>query len=120
MDFKTKIKRCGLKATSGRISLLEKLYTAKEPLSYEDLKESLSVDKATFYRTVTTFEDKGIVNSFEFPDKRRYYEFRKDNHAHFICVKCGCIECMEQNIVNIPDYQIETVVITGNCKVCCA
>lgn len=118
MDYKNKIKECGLKATPGRVSLLEQLHNAKEPLSYEDLKASLSIDKATFYRNMASFEEKEIVSGFEFPDKRRYYEYKRDDHSHFICLECGKVECLNQNAIVMPGYEIATAIIKGQCKEC--
>jgi Fur family ferric uptake transcriptional regulator len=118
MDFKQKIQQCGLKATAGRIALLQQIYIAKEPLSYDDLRSSLSMDKASFYRSIAKFEERGVVNSFESSNKRRYYEYRRDVHAHFICLDCGVIECIREKIIHMPEYRIETAVLTGHCKKC--
>lgn len=118
MDFKETIRQCGMKATPGRVILLEQLYRANEPLSYEDIRPSVSVDKATFYRSMAAFEEKGIVSGFEFPDKRRYYEYRRNDHGHFICLKCGGVECLHSNMFSMPGYAIETLIVKGTCKAC--
>lgn len=118
MDFVEEIHRCGLKATPGRVALLQHLYRASAPQCYEDVKASLAIDKATFYRTMATFENEHIVNSFESFDKRRYYEFRRNTHAHFICQICGGIECLESARITLPGYKIDTVVFKGSCSNC--
>jgi Fur family ferric uptake transcriptional regulator len=43
-------------------------------LSYEDIKSDISMDKASFYRNITKFEEQGILNSFESNDKKRYFD----------------------------------------------
>ena len=118
MDFVKEIHRCGLKATAGRVALLQHLYRASTPQCYEDVKASLAIDKATFYRTMATFENAHIVSSFESFDKRRYYEFRRNPHAHFICQICGDIECLERSNIILPGYTIDTIVVKGSCSHC--
>ena len=108
-----------LKLTSARKELLEIFSTAKKPLSYEELKGSLSMDKATFYRNITRFEDESIINCFESNDKKRYYEIQKKPHSHFICNLCNSIECMKTtNKTYMDGYIIKDVIYKGICKVC--
>lgn len=118
MDFAKKLQQGGLKATPGRIALLEYIYNSNAPLSYDDIKDSLSIDKATFYRSVSAFEENEILNSIEAPDKRRYYEFRRDAHLHFICQKCGKIECLDEKMLVLSGYKIETIIVKGYCVEC--
>ena len=61
-----------IKLTSARKSILELLIDSKKPLSYEDMKENISMDKATFYRNITIFEEESVISSFESNDKKRY------------------------------------------------
>lgn len=110
--------RCDLKATPRRITLLQLLYNATIPLCYEDVKAAVSIDKATFYRTMARFETEGIISSIESFDKRRYYEFRRHPHAHFVCQVCGAIECLERTDITLPGYAIDTVVVKGSCRHC--
>jgi Fur family ferric uptake transcriptional regulator len=118
MNFKEQIQQCGLKATPGRLALLEHLYKSDAPLCYEQVKVAVTIDKATFYRTMATFEANGIVDAFEFPDNRRHYEYHRHPHAHFICSACGGVECLKQSSISLPNYKIETIVIKGTCPAC--
>ena len=54
-----------IKLTSARKSILDILINSSKPLSYEDIKDKISMDKATFYRNITIFEEGNIINSFE-------------------------------------------------------
>ncbi|WP_418185254.1 Fur family transcriptional regulator [Aliarcobacter vitoriensis] len=108
-----------IKLTTARKSILEILINSNKPLSYEDIKVQISMDKATFYRNITIFEDEGIVDSFESNDKKRYFEIKKSPHSHFICNSCSKIECIHENLnLKLQDYKIENIILKGKCKDC--
>jgi len=108
-----------LKLTTARKAILEILHHSKHPLSYEDIKNSLLMDKATFYRNIAKFEEEGLIDSFESHDKKRYFELRKSPHAHFICKVCQKIECMNLPCTfEMEAYTIENVIIKGKCPHC--
>lgn len=107
------------KLTSARQELLEIFKLEKKPFSFEDVKNKISMDKATFYRNVSKFETESIINSFESNDKKRYYEIQDKPHAHFICNSCNGIECLE-NIqpITLEGYLINAMIFKGICKSC--
>lgn len=107
-----------LKLTTARVAILELLTKAHRPLCYEDIKDKLKMDKATFYRNIIKFEDENIINSFESNDKKRYYEIHKSPHAHFICSSCSKIECIKEQSISLPGYSIENIIIKGICPSC--
>ncbi len=108
-----------IKLTTARKSILELLINSNKPLSYEDMKENISMDKATFYRNITIFEDENIISSFESNDKKRYFEIKKTQHSHFICSSCSKVECIHEKVdFNLPNYKIENIIIKGICKDC--
>ena len=108
-----------IKLTSARKSILELLIKANKPLSYEDMKDNISMDKATFYRNITIFEEENLISSFESNDKKRYFEIKKTQHSHFICSSCSKIECIHKKIdLNLPEYKIDNIIIKGICKEC--
>jgi Fur family ferric uptake transcriptional regulator len=118
MDIQKIISNNNIKPTSARIELLEVLQSAKKPLSYEMIKEHISMDKATFYRNITKFEQTHIISSFESSNKR-YFEFISSPHAHFICKYCDTVECIDQSFdTNILDYEVEDVIFKGKCRSC--
>jgi len=119
MKIEELIETKNLKLTTARKELLGIYLNAKKPLSYEDVKDKISMDKATFYRNISKFEDEAIVNSFESNDKKRYYEVQKTPHAHFICNSCNKIECLKDAFnLEIKNYTIEDVIIKGVCPEC--
>lgn len=118
MNIEDIIKNKKIKLTSARVALLEILQEAKKPLSYEDIKADISMDKATFYRNIAKFEEQGILNSFESNDKKRYFELRLIPHAHFVCVSCNKIECLSDLDIKLDGYVVNNVIVNGKCKDC--
>jgi Fur family ferric uptake transcriptional regulator len=119
MNSKELIRSKSLKFTPAREALLEIFQKSAKPISYEDIKDKISMDKATFYRNVNAFENIGLLQSFESNDKKRYYEFRGPLHGHLICTKCNSIECLHdipQELLN--DSDIEGITIHSKCKKC--
>ncbi len=108
-----------IKLTTARKVILEILISSNKPLSYEDIKNELSMDKATFYRNITKFEEENIINSFESNDKKRYFEIQKTKHSHFICTNCSQIECIHEKLnFDLKNYQVDNIIIKGLCPKC--
>ena len=108
-----------LKFTTARKELFDILNNLQRPVCYEDIRDGISMDKATFYRNMSTFEEKGIVNSFESNDKKRYYELQGRLHSHFVCTVCGKIECLDiVPEISLIEYEIDNIIIHGRCTKC--
>ncbi len=119
MQTKNIIEEKNLKLTSARKELLELFGFEKKPISFEDIKHKINMDKATFYRNVSKFESESILNSFESNDKKRYYEIQDFPHAHFICNNCNNIECLENmEPIKLEGYKIFDMIFKGICKSC--
>jgi len=118
MKIEEIIKEKNIKLTTARIALIEVLKYAKKPLSYEDIKTDISMDKATFYRNISLFEQEGILNSFESNDKKRYFELIQKPHAHFVCIQCNSVECLKDLDIKLDDYIVSNVIVNGTCKNC--
>lgn len=113
------ITNTNIKLTDARKAILEVLLNSTKPLCYEEIKISLNMDKATFYRNIIKFEEENILDSFESNDKKRYFEIKKSKHAHFICNICSKIECIHEKIdLHLLKYKIENVIIKGICPKC--
>jgi Fur family transcriptional regulator, ferric uptake regulator len=121
MKIENIIEEKNFKLTSARKELLELLSKEVRPVSFEDIKEKLNMDKATFYRNIIKFENESLVSSFESNDKKRYYELKDSSHAHFICKSCNTIECLKDvKSPHIEGYEIEDVILKGICQECIA
>lgn len=113
------ITKKNIKLTDARRSILKVLLNTSKPLCYEEIKVSINMDKATFYRNITKFEEEHIIDSFESNDKKRYFELKKSKHAHFICSSCSKIECIHEKIeLNLQNHLIDNVIIKGICPNC--
>lgn len=118
MNIEKIVKDKNIKLTTARIALLEIFEKADKPLSYEDIKSDISMDKATFYRNISKFEQEDILTSFESNDKKRYFELKLKPHAHFVCIKCNSVECIEELDIKLEGYEVNNVIINGVCKKC--
>jgi Fur family ferric uptake transcriptional regulator len=118
MKIEELIKDKNIKLTTARVKLLEILKEADRPLCYEEIKNDISMDKATFYRNISKFEEEGILNAFESNDKKRYFEVKLKPHAHFVCVECNSVECIKDVDIALPGYEINNVIINGKCQNC--
>ncbi len=118
MNIKALITEKNIKPTVARMSILEILNNAHKPLSYEDFKPQLTMDKATFYRNISKFEIEGLLNSFESNDKKRYFELKVQPHAHFVCISCNSIECVKKINFELDGYEVTNITINGRCKKC--
>lgn len=120
MKIEELIKDKNIKLTTARVRLLEILKEADRPLCYEEIKHNISMDKATFYRNISKFEEEGILSAFESNDKKRYFEVKLNPHAHFVCVECNSVECIKDVDIALPGYEINNVIINGKCPSCIA
>jgi len=102
-------------------------------ISQSFLEDALSdVDRVTIYRTLNSFEEKGIVHRIQGADNEVKYAFcsshchegkHDDNHVHFTCNECDKTYCIEQELptVNLPEgYHMTkiSVLSEGTCKNC--
>jgi len=118
MEIEALIKQKNIKLTTARVKLLEILKDANRPLCYEEMKNDIAMDRATFYRNIAKFEEEGIINAFEASDKKRYFEIKCKPHAHFVCMECSRIKCIESIETTLEGHEISTIIINGKCPEC--
>lgn len=123
--MKNKIKKLfkdkNIKLTTAREAILDILSKAKSPLSYEQIRAKMKtdMDKATFYRNISLFEEANIIQKFESDERKWYFEFLKKTHAHFICESCHSVICVDFTISpDIEEYSVKNVILKGVCKTC--
>lgn len=123
-----------LRKTKVRLQVLEVFLNTKEALSSSAIeKEFDKIDRITLYRTIRTFEQKGLIHkAIDGSDKMKYAlcnsgcdnEHYHDNHAHFRCEGCGktiCLEHIEAPKVQVPEgFKLDTtyLVLEGICEEC--
>lgn len=96
------------KPTSMRILVYDVLVDQKTALSLSEIEERLPhADRITIYRTLKTFEEKGIVHSIQENTTTKYKlcsdecneQTHKDRHLHFYCKICKQTTCKEDIVL---------------------
>ena len=132
--FSTLLRKEGLKATSGRITILNILTKFQKPVSIPFLRKSLrgQINEVTIYRTLETLTEGGLVQRVDLGHAHAHYEIIEKNrhHHHLICKTCGRLEditgCISKNLEktilenskkfkNIISHSVE---LFGICKQC--
>lgn len=131
----TLLKQYGLRITEVRRSVLELFLSARKALSQQDIDDRLpDMDRVTLYRTLRTFEEKGLIHRAVDGTTTSKYALCQDEctehhhvdeHAHFHCVDCGVTYCVEgvafpATPVKVQGARIDQVhlVLEGNCGAC--
>ncbi len=129
------LQRHQLRNTAVRRQVLEQfLQAGHKALSNSDLEDALeNPDRITLYRTLKTFEQKGIVHQAIDGSGTTKYALcqdecseheHHDDHAHFHCHDCGKTICLEGSIksaVQLPEgFQVQQkhFVLEGTCADC--
>ncbi len=129
------LKKHGLRVTSVRDKVLELLLASGQTaLSSADIEQHFErLDRITLYRTLRTFEEKGIIHQvFDNSGVSKYAagsaEYQEQEnpyaHVHFRCVRCEKTVCLENTSlpeVDTPEgFRIEEkhLVLSGTCKTC--
>jgi len=124
-----------LRKTPTRLAIVKYLQTAPFPQSENDIHKKMldSYDRITFYRTIQTLMESGIIHRIVADNTTVRYALnhctsalneQDVDHVHFFCTKSGKVECMEEVAVqeyHLPDgYKKEEcdVVVKGLCKQC--
>ena len=129
------LKRHNLRKTQVRETILMKFLDAEAALSHSELEHELdgAFDRVTIYRTLKSFDDKGLIHKviddeavvkYAICDAACDEHTHFDNHVHFKCKKCKqttCLYHLNIDTVGLPkgykaeDYQL---LIQGLCENC--
>ena len=106
---KKQLHESGFKLTPQReATLLVLLENEKDHLSAEEIfffvrKKSPEIGLATVYRTLEILTDLKIVDKVSFNDGVSRYALRKEGakhfHHHLLCLECGSIEEVEEDLL---------------------
>jgi Fur family ferric uptake transcriptional regulator len=123
-----------LSSTESRRKILTLFLNTEDALTHGDIEKEVGdkYDRVTIYRTLQTFEEKGIIHSIPTADNSIKYALCKeceeghhhDDHVHFICTACDKTICLDDVVspkIDLPrGYVAENVqvVIQGVCKDC--
>ncbi len=126
--------KAGVRPTHVRDAVLKRLYEAGCPLSHGEIAAHPGMkryDRVTIYRTLYTLEGAGLVHTVQGIDGAwRFCAHPPDrtgcpgNHPHFLCLKCGKMQCLTgQRLpwVEVPErvrVKGKQLVIYGICTAC--
>jgi len=91
-------------------------------------EQGTAIGMATVYRGLAVLADKGLIDSVQLADKKRYERADKSHHDHLVCTACGDIEeFCEPEIEKMQDLvakergfamQGHQLLMFGLCKAC--
>ena len=114
-DIESILEERGIKPTSNRILILRTLLSTDEMLSVTDIEDILeSVDKSTVFRTITLFQQAGLVHFIDDGTGSLKYAVCskgcsctvKELHTHFYCEKCEktfCFKSIPMPSIDLPE-----------------
>lgn len=134
-QYKQLLTQHSLKITVPRLSVLAVLHSRAMATSQPDLEQLLGtqIDRVTLYRTLSTFEEKGILHKVMGINGTSNYALcstactqhqHHDQHIHFNCTTCLNVYCLDK--LQIPQLQIPDgfttkkidLMVTGVCNKC--
>ena len=140
------LKHHGVRPTAIRLLIWKQIQNTEHPFALGDMELWLdSVDKSTIFRTLTLFEEQGLLHGLDdgsgqkkycrcdeaclCVDKEHEHEHMHDNHmgcnhAHAYCTQCQrtfCIRTEHIPLVKMPDgFEVTDInyVVRGICAEC--
>lgn len=117
------LKSKNIRGTAFRRKVLEALLKRDKPTTMEEVERHLGkFDRITLYRTIKTFEEKGLIHEIVIAGEPKRIALCASScseekhhhhldHIHFFCEKCKetfCIDKVKVPEINIPNYQIKS------------
>jgi Fur family ferric uptake transcriptional regulator len=111
--LETRLEQQGIKPTAMRLLVLEYLLEQKAAVSLKEVEEAFErADRITLYRTLKTFEEKGLIHHIEDGSGATKWALceegctcaPEDLHVHFHCTSCQKTFCLPK--VGIPSFQL--------------
>ncbi len=129
------LKKHQLRRTPMRMEVLRILLESKnEAIAHPELERRLpDADRITLYRTLKSFEEKGLVHQVVDSGNAAKYALCKDDctahehhdeHAHFHCQDCGktvCLDTISTSTFQVPSgFKVAQthLVLEGTCDNC--
>jgi len=98
-----------LEATDHRLRVLEIIGNNRYPLSAADIYQTLErrgpVNRVTVYRILDLLVAHGVVERLSTGGRAFYYGLAPNEyhspHPHFYCTRCGQMDCLDPDILDI-------------------
>lgn len=98
-SYATLLREAGLRATPGRVRLLEILEKEPKPLTVYQIEKKLggSMNQVTVYRSLDALYRAKIVKRVNLEHDHAHFEIAvgREHHHHAVCRGCGHIENIE-------------------------
>ncbi|MFD2825537.1 Fur family transcriptional regulator [Leeuwenhoekiella polynyae] len=135
-EIEHKLDSNGIRPTAMRILIYKYMAEKNNALALADVEQAFQkAERTTLYRTIKTFEEKGIVHQIDDGTGVLKYalcepgcncEIDRDLHLHFHCNSCDKTICLTQHKIphiNLPEgFMAEdaNLVVKGICDSCSA
>tara|TARA_R110000751_G_scaffold287308_1_gene391973 strand:+ start:221 stop:637 length:417 start_codon:yes stop_codon:yes gene_type:complete len=135
-EIEHKLDSNGIRPTAMRILIYNYMAEKNNALALADVEQAFQkAERTTLYRTIKTFEEKGIVHQIDDGTGVLKYalcepgcncEIDRDLHLHFHCNSCDKTICLTQHKIphiNLPEgFMAEdaNLVVKGICDSCSA
>jgi len=108
-NYREMLKDHGVEATPLREAVLEAVGEASRPLSVPEIMAAAdmrhAMNKVTLYRILDLLVDKGLIKRLSTGERALRYGMgitpNHPDHPHFVCIRCGGMECMEPDMLPI-------------------
>lgn len=120
--------------TPMRVMVIEYILKQNTAISLIDLEKEFDYsDRTTLYRTVKTFEEKGLIHEIKDGNEATKYalctddctvDMHNDLHLHFYCTNCKELFCLPKSkipVVELPEnFKLQEInlVARGICDKC--
>lgn len=133
-DLEIRLNEKNIRPTAMRLLVLEVLDVQTTAISLSDIEKSFEKsDRITLYRTLKTFQEKGLVHSiddgtgapkFALCEQGCNCDIERDLHVHFHCRACNETFCLPK--YKIPEIDLPpgfrpeeaNLVVKGICEKC--
>ena len=113
-DFENKLLAKGIRPTAVRLLVLKYLESQTHSVSLNDIEAGMNhSDRITLYRTLKTFQEKGLVHQIDDGTGSSKYALcfdecetscHHDLHIHFYCVDCKETYCLPKT--HVPEVAL--------------
>tara|TARA_B000000475_G_scaffold216926_1_gene179407 strand:- start:54 stop:497 length:444 start_codon:yes stop_codon:yes gene_type:complete len=136
LDYPSILSENGISRTQFRTELLNFFYSSEKSLSVEDILKHFdnSINKVTVYRSLESFEKKGLIHKVPDHNNLKRYSLCRENecsatlhnhnHGHFICYSCNQTFCLEElkspDLTCMKGFYVQELKLTleGYCQDC--
>ena len=127
------LKEVSLRVTPVRSGVLQLLLNNDFALSLQEIDNDIKVDRVTLYRTLKSFEQKGLihkvidgtgVDKYAVCEHHCTEDHHHDEHVHFNCDHCGNTFCIEDSTmphITMPKGFVAhdiNIIVRGICERC--